>query len=66
LVVITDSTEGNVSQLSNIDRSIRILAYFSFSGEGELILAACEKFIGGVVDPDEQFFGGVVDTGEKC
>jgi hypothetical protein len=52
--------------LSIVDRSIRTFAYFSFSGEGKLILAACEKFIGGVVDPGEQFLGGVIDTGEKC
>jgi hypothetical protein len=29
-------------------------------------LAACETFIGGVIETGEQFFGGVIDTGEKC
>ncbi len=49
-----------------------IFAYFSFLGEGKLILSedflyadTTEKFIGGVVDTREQFFGGVVDTGDK-
>ncbi len=46
-----------------------IFAYFSFSGEGKLILAGlvdtAEKFIGGVVDTGEQLFGSVVDTFDK-
>ena len=51
-----------------------IFAYFSFIGEGKIILAELsiqqcrwhrEKFIGGVADTGEQFFGGVVDTGDK-